>query len=283
MTYLIAGASGQLGQEFVRTLQQRNLPYAAPPETQFDITAPDAIAAVLAETRPDVLINCAAYTNVEQAEQTPAPAYLVNETAVGHLASACAIAGVKLVHFSTDYSFDGTKKGLYTEEDTPAPLNEYGRSKLAGEVLLASHSVDSLVLRLSWVFGHGPQNFFHKLQQWSAGRDVMNVVYDQIATPTYTADIVDWTLLALGAKLSGLYHFSNDGYASRYECARELFDQLGAGPLILPVGSDAFPSPVQRPFFSAMSSAKLQKAIHQTPPTWKDALGRYLTRAKIKE
>ena len=275
--YLVTGSSGQLGQEFTRYGGDSTIVIDAPSESELNICSPEAITKAMGTYRPDVVINCAAYTNVEQAEKTPDVAFEVNFKAVQYLSEACQLHGALLVHYGTDYVFDGTKESLYVEEDTPNPINEYGRSKLAGEqYLLEQAPHNSLVLRSSWVFGHGPQNFFHKLRQWAQGRDVMKVVYDQIATPTYTGDLIRFTLFAVKKKLWGLYHLTNTGYASRYECARELFRSLGEGPLVLPVSSDAFPSPVKRPYFSALNNGKLIDALGETPPTWEEALSRYL-------
>ena len=278
MKFLIAGASGQLAKAFIERFENDGIEYLAPLEGEFDITSPEMIAQVVNGFKPNVLINCAAYNNVDQAEKTPEPAMLVNSKAPGLLATECNKHGIKFVHYSSDYVFDGKKEGLYNESDSVNPLNQYGKSKLSGEQEVLSADKSSLVFRLSWVYGKGEQNFLYKLSQWSKGRDVIKVVYDQVSVPTYTIDIVDATLRAIEKGLSGLYHLTNTGYGSRFEVARCFFKALGGGPeMVIPVPSSMFPSPVERPFISAMSNKKLVSDIGggYSIPGWEDAIMRY--------
>jgi len=275
MKYLIAGASGQLAKAFISHFEKTGIAFDAPPETEFDITNPDAVSQVFASSKPDVILNCAAYNNVDAAENNPAPAFAINAEAVKTLAEAAAKHGAVIVHYGTDYVFDGETEHPYSEEDNTNPLNAYGQSKLDGETEVLESEAESLLLRVSWVYGNGTQNFLHKMQQWSEGRTVLKVVWDQISVPTYTEDIVTYTLAALKHNLRGRYHLTNSGYATRYEVAKHFFKCINKDITIIPVGSDTFPSPVNRPFFSAMNNRKLSDALGQSIPSWEDALERF--------
>ncbi len=274
MKLLIAGQDGQLGREFAR-LAPPGFTVEAPDEKSFDITNPEAIRNIIAQCRPDVLINCAAYNQVDEAEKNTGPAFAINTTGVGHLAAACKQAGVKLIHYGTDYVFDGEKGTPYTEEDAVSPINKYGESKLAGERLVLQASPSFLLFRASWVFGEGKQNFLYKLLQWAQGGNTVRVVDDQVSTPTSTRQIVRLTLLALQAGLSGLYHMTASGYASRYEIARYFFEKAGLTNEIIPVPTDYFPSPASRPRFSALSNAKLAATLGIAIPDWKQDVESY--------
>lgn len=276
MKFFITGSSGQLAGSFISHFRRMDIPFVAPPEGELDITDASGVENALRNESPDVVINCAAYNNVEAAETQPAPAFAVNADGVGNLAEACRSQGRLLVHYGTDYVFDGTAESPYTEDDVTAPLNEYGKSKLAGEESLRSSGCDHLLLRVSWVYGNGEQNFLHKMQTWAEGRTSLQVVTDQISTPTYCDDIAPYTLKALDRELRGLYHLTNTGFASRYDVAALFFNMCGNAIELLPADASTFPSPVQRPIFSAMSNAKLTEALGEPIPTWQDALGRFV-------
>jgi dTDP-4-dehydrorhamnose reductase len=275
MKVLIAGKNGQLGREFTKRLAAPEFEVEAPDEEKLDITNSDAVRRIIGASRPDVVLNCAAYNLVDEAERDSGPAFSINATGVGHLAAACREAGSLLVHYGTDYVFDGQKGAPYREEDAPCPLNDYGRSKLAGERLLRETSALFLLLRVSWVFGEGTQNFLYKLLQWADGGRALRVVDDQVSVPTSTRDIVRLTLLALRANLSGAYHMTAGGYASRYQVARYFLTRMGMTNTIIPVSTDYFPSPAKRPRFSALSNAKLADALGVEIPDWTNGVERY--------
>ncbi len=275
MKVLITGASGQLARAFIRRFQQDGTTFLAPPETQLDITDAGIVGAAVAAFRPDVIINGAAYNNVEAAEKTPEIAFRVNRDAVGILADAARQHGARLVHFGSDFVFDGNAEVPYVESDATAPLGVYGQSKLEGEAAALTAGEGSLLFRVSWVFGDGTQNFFWKLREWSRGKPSMRVVWDQVSVPTYTEDIVTVTLQALGQGLEGLWHLTNSGYASRVETARVFLREIGSDCTVIPVGSDAFPSPVRRPFFSVMSNRRLTERLQIRIPDWEDAVARF--------
>jgi dTDP-4-dehydrorhamnose reductase len=275
MKYLIAGASGQLAKAFISHFDRDEIAFEAPPESAFDITDARSVETFVETCKPDVILNCAAYNAVDTAERDPAPAFRINAEAVETLAAAAARHSAILVHYGTDYVFDGATERPYREEDETGPLNAYGKSKLAGEQAALNGDAEALLLRVSWAYGSGNQNFFHKMLEWSEGRDVLKVVWDQISVPTYTEDIVTYTLAALEHQLRGLYHLTNSGYATRYEVARHFFKCIERDTTIIPVGTDAFPSPAERPFFSAMSNDKLSSALDTVIPTWEDAVSRF--------
>jgi dTDP-4-dehydrorhamnose reductase len=219
---------------------------------------------------------------VDDAEKDPGPAFAINATGVGHLAAACRETGALLVHYGTDYVFDGQKGAPYTEEDAPCPLNNYGRSKLAGEQFLRETSAPFLLFRVSWVFGEGKQNFLYKLLQWADSGGALRVVDDQVSTPTSTREIVRLTLLALRAGLNGVYHMTASGHASRFEVARYFLTRMGMTNTLIPVSTDYFPSPAQRPRFSALSNAKLGRTLGIRIPDWTSGVDWYIKRINEK-
>lgn len=275
MKMLLTGSSGQLCKAFIRTCELQGLPYSAPPQSDLDITNPQQVAKCLDASNPDILVNTAAYNHVDRAETCAEKARAVNAYAVAAMAEETRKRGIRFVHFSSDYVFDGTARRPYQETDIPNPINVYGQSKRKGEQAALSHAPETLILRISWVYGNGSQNFFHKLDKWSAQRDQIDVVWDQISTPTYTEDVVDLTLVALKQGLTGIWHAPNGGYASRYEVARAYLARRKPATIVLPINTDAFPSPAQRPFFSALSNQALSQTLDFDIPSWQDALSRY--------
>lgn len=276
MKILIAGANGQLALAFRKLLQGSQHRITALDKTQMDIGEITSVSRAFGVHNPDIVINCAAYNLVDQAEEDDTVAFRVNAEGVRNLASECKKHGICLVHYSTDYVFDGTKEGFYTEEDTPNPLNNYALSKLKGEQYLREETDNHLLFRVSWVFGEGTQNFLYKLHEWARDREVLKIVCDQVSIPTYTHDIVNVTMFAIGKGLKGLYHLAGSGYASRYEVARYYLEKLGYDTLVMPVTSEYFPSAARRPYFSLLSSQKLSEALNITMPHWKTGIDRYI-------
>lgn len=272
---VIAGANGQLARAFIQRFEANGQAYAAPPEENLDITSPDAVADVLKTTAPSVLINCAAYNAVDLAESEEDRAYRINAEAVGILAEQCAKSNCRLVHYSSDYVFDGKANALYSEQDATEPLNVYGRSKLAGEQLALEYE-QALALRVSWVFGDGEQNFLYKLRQWAKANAVVRITSDETSVPSYTEDIVDVTLAALDEGAAGLFHANNSGYASRYEWAKLFLARVAPDVLVVPAALAEFPSPAERPHFAAMNNMALAKTLSGEIPDWRDAVERYL-------
>lgn len=277
--FLIIGSQGQLGKEFQTILSRRNLPFVAPAEADCNLTDPKQIAQIIRDTRPDTIVNCAAYNNVEKAEEEPEIAFKINTEAVADLSSICHSQGIFLIHFSSDYVFDGDKGSDYQEEDVPHPLNRYGESKLKGEENVRQIVPDqSLTFRLSWLFGPGQQNFLYKLSTWAKNTNSLKISSDEISVPTYTEDVVDTVLLALANGLRGLYHLTNTNKSSRYEWAKYYLKKKGYKGEIIPVPKSAFPSNVKRPLCSAMSNQKLATALGIHIPTWQNAVERFIKR-----
>ncbi len=276
MKILITGSKGQLAQEFQRSLENHDYEVVALDKEHLDISDPDSVRRTFSLHKPQIVLNCAAYNLVDRAEDDFDTAFKVNSIGVRNLAFACKRNGALLVHYSSDYVFDGKKEDFYKEEDEPRPINSYGKTKLSGENFLMEELENFLLFRVSWVFGEGRQNFLYKLLEWAKKERVLRIVYDQISVPTYTKDIVSLTMLAINKALRGLYHLTNGGYASRYEVARFFIERLGLNNLILPVGSDFFPSPARRPYFSAMSNLKLSKALDVNIPDWKVGIESYV-------
>jgi dTDP-4-dehydrorhamnose reductase len=269
MKILLTGANGQLAGEFQRLLEHYPHEVAALDREMLDISNDDHVEQAFIAHTPDIVFNCAAYNLVDRAEQEYESAFRVNAMGVRNLARASKKMDSLLVHFSSDYVFDGTKEDFYTEEDITNPLNKYGESKLSGELFLKEETDNFLLFRVSWVFGAGQQNFLYKLLEWAKQKKLLKVVCDQISVPTCTRDIAHLTMFAINKGLRGVYHLTNSGYASRYEVARFFLEKTGMDNLVLPVRSDAFPSPAKRPYFSAMSNIKLSRALDVQIPDWR--------------
>ncbi len=271
MKYIITGSSGQLAKAFIKKFTETNIDFIAPSEQDLDITNKEKISNIFSQYPPDIVINCAAYNNVEYAQQDNSKAFLINKTAVKNLVEETKKYNAKFVHFGSDYVFDGTKNDLYIETDKTNPLNEYGKSKLAGEQEALMYK-NSLVCRLSWVIGEGQQNFLFKLSGWIKNNKTVNVSSDEISVPCFSFDIVNTVIKALDNGLKGLYHLTNSGKASRYELAKEFVKLNNFNTEILPVPMATFNSKVQRPLFTAMSNNKISKELNISIPEWKESL-----------
>ena len=271
---LITGAGGQLGTDFQRILTEKNIEFIAPDEKGCNITDRNSMSRILDEAQPGVLINCAAFNAVDDAEDSSNTAFLVNSEAPGILAELCSERKIFLVHYSSDYVFDGKKENLYTEEDVTNPLNVYGKSKLAGEEAVISSADDFLIFRLSWVFGPGKQNFLYKLSQWAQNNSVLKISADETSVPTYTGDIVEATLGSIDRGMRGLFHLVNSGYASRYELAKYFIKRAGYNNLVIPVPMNTFKTKAKRAGFSAMSNGNICRELNYNIPEWESGVDR---------
>ncbi len=279
MRILIVGKNGQLGREFVKELSKTRNRVIPLGHEELDIGNIGDVLDVFDRYKPDVVINCAAYNQVDKAEEEYDLAYKTNSIGVKNLAFSSNKYGSFLVHYSTDYVFDGEKEdGLYTEVDKPNPLSEYAKSKYLGEVYLKEETEKFLIFRVSWVFGDGKQNFIYKLLKWAENNPYLKVSYDEISIPTYTKTIVDITLKALEEGLTGLYHLTNSGYCSRFELAKFVFKTLGMTKFIHPVPSDIFNLPAKRPKFSAMDNTLISSILRVEIPNWEEAVSDFLSK-----
>jgi len=277
LKYLVIGSYGQLGKEFIKSLDLSGSNYLAVDNDKLDITDYIAVNELFAEFKPDVTINCAAFNNVDLAESKPEDAMNVNAFGPKYLASACKKHNSFLIHFSSDYVFDGTKKdGFYTENDAVNPINEYGKSKLQGEKLICEETNDFLIFRLSWVFGNGNQNFIHKIKEWSQKGTVLNIAFDEVSVPTSTKTVVEIVEKAMHQGIKGTYHLTNSGYASRYEWAKAIAKYSNLNLILHPVSKDVFQLPAKRPTFSAMSNQKISEILDTSIISWEEALKDFL-------
>jgi len=276
MQVLITGAGGQLGQDIYLACKKRGIPVIAADSRTLDITDFSAVRKFIDTHRCDVLINCAAYNAVDQAESDWRTAFRVNGLGVRNLACAVNEYGGILVHYSTDFVFNGETKKPYTIADDPAPINRYGESKLLGEQFVRDISERFFLIRVSWVFGKGNVNFAQKVIEWGKTRKELKIVDDQVSSPTYTVDLASATLDLIDSGLFGLYHITNRGHCSRFRWASAILDAVGWDGTITRASSDEFPLPARRPRCSVLDNFGIREAIGYDLPDWRDATARYL-------
>lgn len=271
---LLTGKNGQVGWELQRTLAPLG-EVVAYNRTELDLADRDRLIAVIRDTKPDIIVNAAAYTAVDQAESDTAMAMAINAIAPGILAEEAKRLDALLVHYSTDYVFDGRKDGAYTEDDAPNPLNAYGRSKLVGEQAIAAAGGRHLILRTSWVFGNRGRNFLRTMLRLAAERDELRIVDDQFGAPTWSRMIAEATALALArsAPAQGLFHLASRGETSWFGFAERIFALADASrPRLTPCTSADYPLPAQRPANSRLDSGRLAREAGLELPDWADAL-----------
>lgn len=274
---LITGASGQLGSEFKHfSVHYPHLAFRYSDSHDLDITNAEAIEAALSSGQYQYLINCAAYTAVDKAETDQELAYKINGAASGILAAACARNGVKYIHISTDFVFDGTNHRPYTEDDAVAPLGVYGASKLQGEQLALEANPNSLVFRTSWLYSTYGNNFVKTMRRFGAERSSLNVIFDQVGTPTYARDLAQLILDAIdngkARNLSGIFHYSNEGVASWYDFATSVMELSGLACKVNPINTFEYPTPAKRPHYSVLDKRKLKEAFGVAIPNWRNSL-----------
>lgn len=256
-TWLITGAKGLLGQHLQVSLTDE--PIVALARGELDITDPDAVRGVLARHKPDIVVNCAGWTNTEAAEEHPRQAWQVNAKGPAHVAAACARLGVVLLHISTDYVFPGTTSVPYPETAPTAPLNAYGRSKAAGERAVLEALPAGYVVRTAWLYGAGGRNFVRSMIELERVRDTVDVVDDQRGQPTWAADLAGQIVrlgraARRGAVPAGIYHGTNSGTATWYDLACETFRLLGADPArVRPITTGELGLLAARPAYSALA------------------------------
>ncbi len=285
-TILLTGKTGQVGHELVTALAPLGRVIAFGRD-RLDLTQPDSIVRCVRETTPDIIVNAAGYTSVDDAESESELALQVNATAPGILAEEARRAGALLVHYSTDYVYDGSKVGIYIEEDIPNPVNTYGRSKLAGERNILASNCRYLILRTSWLYTDRANNFLHTILKLAREEQALRVVSDQIGSPTWARVLAAATANALcdpdvSSKL-GLYHLSADGHTSRYDFAREII-RLAAEitgirsgwATLQPCLTEEFPRPAARPLNVATSKELFSLTFGKTLTPWKSQLNNCL-------
>jgi dTDP-4-dehydrorhamnose reductase len=273
---LLTGAAGQLGFELARLLPAHGEVQALD-RAALDLADADAVAATLRLIRPQIIVNAAGYTAVDRAESEPALADAINARAPAVLAEEAKRLDALLIHYSTDYVFDGNSKEPYREEDHANPLNVYGRSKLAGERAIAAAGGAHLILRTSWIYGWHGQNFLLTMRRLAATRDELRVVADQFGVPNWsrvlaeaTASLVGRGAPALAAK-SGIYHLSGRGRASWFDFARAIFDNADR-PRVVPITTAEYPTPARRPASAVLATNKFEEAFGIVLPDWRETL-----------
>ena len=276
MRILVTGAGGQLGYDVCRELAVRGWDHRGADRQDFDITDAGTTCGYIQEYRPDAVIHCAAYTKVDQAEQEPEECWAVNGTGTENVAQACRESGAKLLYPSTDYIFDGGGSGFYETDTLPAPLNVYGRSKLAGEQRVRQLIERAFIVRTSWMFGSHGQNFVKAILRQAERQTTVRVVGDQFGSPTYTVDLARLLCDMAMTEQYGTYHAVNEGVCSWAEFARERFRCAGKDVRVAEISSRDYPSPVRRPANSRLSTESLARAGFDRLPMWQDAVERYL-------
>lgn len=275
MTWLVTGAGGMLARDLLLRLAECGEAAVGVDRRALDITDEEAVRGVFDDHEPDVVVNCAAWTAVDDAEAAEADALRVNGEGARHLAAACAKTGARMVHLSTDYVFAGDAASPYRETDRPDPRTAYGRGKLAGEqAVLDLLPGGGFVVRTAWLYGAGGPNFVRTMIRLERERDTVDVVGDQRGQPTWTADLAE-RLVALGAGRSpaGIYHGTSAGAASWYDLAREVFRLLGADPdRVRRVPSSAVPRPAPRPAYSVLAHDGWAAAGIEPIRDWRQAL-----------
>ena len=281
MNYLITGSGGQLGQEWVRYARRNKLNFTAVTSSDLDIIYKEKVDQLLETVKPDVVINCAAYTKVDQAETETEKAFAVNADGVKHLTESCKTIGALLVHYSTDYVFAGnladreTYPHGYTEEAPRNPANIYGKSKHTGEITLIGSGTEFLLIRVSWLCGRYGSNFVKTMLRLAKERDEVSVVNDQFGSPSFAFDVVEKTDALIRKKLKGTYHVSSTGELTWADFAEQVFQERGTGTSVKRISSDQFPAKAKRPAYSLLCNKKMEKAGLK-PLDWKDGLSRLM-------
>lgn len=279
MNILVTGANGQLGHEMQRVAKSSNHNYiftdVADGYEKLDITNIEDIRNMVKNNNVDIIVNCAAYTNVDKAESDYDTANLINNTAAGNLATAMKEAGGTLIHISTDYVFQGDRNTPCQEDWTTNPLGVYGKTKLAGEAAIATTGCNSIIIRTAWLYSQWGKNFVKTMQSLTATHDTLKVVFDQVGTPTFAGDLADTIAHIINTgqtNKTGIYHFSNEGVCSWYDFAKMICKLSGNTCDISPCYSEEFPSPVKRPHFSVLDKRKIKETFGIKVPYWTDSL-----------
>lgn len=280
MKVLVTGASGQLGYDVCEELKRRKVDYVGTSSGELDITDPEAVERTLQTIHPDAVIHCAAYTKVDQAEEEPEQCWAVNAAGTKNIAAVCRRIHAKMLYISTDYVFPGTGEQFYEPADPVRPVNTYGRSKLAGELAVQSLLDRYFIVRISWVFGKNGNNFVKTMLRLAETRTELNVVCDQIGSPTYTADLAPLLCDMIQTEKYGIYHATNEGTCSWAEFAESIFELAGKPVTVHPIPTSEYPTKAVRPLNSRMSKQRLKENGFSMMPQWRDALKRYVEEIK---
>jgi dTDP-4-dehydrorhamnose reductase len=276
---LVTGANGQLGQALkLIAAEYPQFQLVMTDVSDLDISSEEAVNEKFAAQAFDACVNCAAYTAVDKAESDEELAFKLNFEGPLYLSNACLAHNARYVHISTDYVFDGKHHLPYTEDDDTSPESIYGASKLRGEAATLGTNADTIVLRTSWLYSQFGVNFVKRMRELMQEKESLNVVFDQVGTPTYAVDLARTILSVLTKALDapgefgGVYHYSNEGVASWYDFALAIRDLSGFSCKVLPITSDKYPTPAKRPAFSVLNKQKIKDTFGVSVPYWRDSL-----------
>ncbi len=273
---LITGANGQLGQDFQLLFDKLKLEYIATDVKDLDITNIENIRKFIENKNIEVIINCAAYNDVDKAEDDEELCYKLNTYAPCDLGIIAKEINAKYITYSTDFVFDGKSSVPYTEEDIPNPLSVYAKSKYQGELETLKGNPKACIIRTSWVFGMGNNNFNKQVINWSKSRDTLSIVDDQLSAPTYSKDLAEFSWELLKANAYGVYHFSNTGIASKFSQAKYVLEKTNWTGELKTAKTKDFNLKAERPGFSKLDSSKIEKLLNKKIPTWESGIDRFL-------
>lgn len=274
-TILITGSNGQLGSEMQRASVRYNaFNYLFTDVAELNICDKAALEAYISENKVDIIINCAAYTAVDKAEDDQELCYKINRDAVRNIGEVAAKNQLKVVHVSTDYVFDGTNYIPYTEEMPVCPASVYGKSKLEGENALLEVCPQAVIIRTSWLYSSFGGNFVKTMMKLGTERDTLNVIFDQVGTPTYAADLADAIFQIINSETfaPGIYHFSNEGVCSWYDFTKTIHRMAGISCDVRPIETKDYPTRTPRPHYSVLNKAKIKSTYGISIPYWEESL-----------
>ena len=276
MKVLVTGIGGQLGYDVIKELEKRSFDCIGADRAEFDITDFEAAHKFITDYMPDAVIHCSAYTAVDKAEDESELCHLVNAVGTENIAKICEEIDAKMIYISTDYVFDGTKDGYYDVDDIPNPLNVYGKTKLEGEIAVQKILEKYFIVRISWVFGINGNNFVKTMLRLGKERSELNIVADQIGSPTYTVDLAILLVYMIQTEKYGIYHVTNEGECSWAEFAEEIFRIAGMNVKVNYITTAEYHTKAKRPKNSRLSKDKLEEyGIHKLP-NWQEAVDAYL-------
>lgn len=280
MKILLTGSNGQLGHDFKKIFNKKNIEYIATDYKELDITSDEDLRKFFQENKGIThVINCAAYNDVDKAE-TDKKVWLLNAEAPKKLAEFSKKIGAIFVTYTTDFVFDGEKNSPYTEDDKTNGISEYGKSKAQGEKDVLEAYDRSFVIRTSWVFGIANNNFNKQVINWSKSRNELNIVDDQVSVPTYSMDLAEFSWKLIQTEKFGLYHITNDGIASKYDQAKYVLEKIGWKGTLGRAKTADFNLPAKRPAYSKLDSSKVEKLLGEKIPTWQSGIDRFLEEMK---
>ena len=283
MNILVTGANGQLGHEMLRVSQPNKHNYIFTDAEELDITKEDEIQDFIKNKGIDIIVNCAAYTNVDQAEADFKKANLINNIAVGYLAKAAKDNNITLIHISTDYVFNGENNIPYLEQDMTGPIGVYGQTKLDGENAIVKSGCNYIIIRTAWLYSVWGNNFLKTMLKLTKEKESLNVVFDQVGSPTYAGDLaeaIEWIIDRKMIDQKGIYHFSNEGVCSWYDFTEMINRLAGHSCKINPIHSNEFPSKVKRPHYSVLDKVNFRETFGYKVPYWVDSLEKCIRQIK---